>query len=165
MSCSLIFFQLLNNKFKLREQLNLPGNVRRFKVLFSNYMLQGFVVHGVCFMVALSIAVLTRSAGECKLALWWRCRARWKDERYTLCFSFVLVPKRVLTETVLVPYRYGQWDMHFCCQLSWWRNGVLVPRVTQLENDGMWFRLTEFYGEFYVLRSIENISGTHPPTR
>ena len=68
-SCSLIFFQILNHKFKLREQLNQSGNVRSLKVLFSNYMLQGFVVYGVSFMVAVSTAVLTRCAGECGLSL------------------------------------------------------------------------------------------------
>jgi hypothetical protein len=49
MSCSLMFFQLLNHKFKLREQLNQSGNVRILNVLFSNYMLQVFVVHGVFY--------------------------------------------------------------------------------------------------------------------
>jgi len=64
-----MFFQLLNHKFKLREQPNQSGNVRSLKVLFSNYMLEGFVAHGVCFMVAPSTAVLTRCAGECRLSL------------------------------------------------------------------------------------------------
>ena len=64
-----MLLQLINHKFKLREQLNQSGNVRSLKVLFSNYMLQGFVVHGVYFMASVNTAVLMRCAGECRLYL------------------------------------------------------------------------------------------------
>jgi hypothetical protein len=63
-SCSPTFFQLLNHKFKLQEQLNLSGNVSSLNILLSNHMLLEFVVHGVCFIPVLSTAVLTRCTGD-----------------------------------------------------------------------------------------------------
>jgi len=123
-NCSLMFFHLLNHKFKLREQLNQSGNVYSLNVLCSNYMLKQCVVHVVRFIVAPSTAVLTNCADECRLSLWWRCRAWWQDKGYT----FIFLPC-ACTRTCVNTNRTGtirKWSIR-CAFLLW------VELVTKLD--------------------------------